>query len=205
MMRMLFASYFMDYMRKYPFVLITGSLLGYSLSSGLWQESTGVKYGNLEIIPGFGGVRVPRSTVFCVVFCRSLFALFRLTIVLSTIFLIHGFWLPLWCLKTFLEIIKSKKMRRCGGTFGNIVIIVFIQLFLQCILLRVLFCLIIFHDTLPNIRIHSSLPETLILYNLVEMLIFHNCIYKKVYVIVHLFIVVHVIHFQPNMKVIASM
>ena len=40
-----------------------------------------------RVHPGSSGVRVTRSLVLCVVFCRSLFVLFRLTIVLSV---------PLW-------------------------------------------------------------------------------------------------------------
>jgi len=39
--------------------------------------------GSLGITPGFYGVRVAQSLDFCVVFCRSLFVLFRLAIVLS--------------------------------------------------------------------------------------------------------------------------
>jgi hypothetical protein len=38
-----------------------------------------------EALPVFSGVRVARSVVFCVVFCRSLFALFVLAIVLSVL------------------------------------------------------------------------------------------------------------------------
>jgi hypothetical protein len=38
-----------------------------------------------EFTPAFSGVRVTRSLVFCVVFCRSLFVLFLLTIVLSVL------------------------------------------------------------------------------------------------------------------------
>ena len=35
-----------------------------------------------ELIPDFNGVRVARSLVFCVVFCRSLFVLLSFVIVL---------------------------------------------------------------------------------------------------------------------------
>ena len=35
--------------------------------------------------PGFSGARVSRSVVLCVVFCRSLFVLFLLAIVLSVL------------------------------------------------------------------------------------------------------------------------
>ena len=68
--------------------------------------------------PVFSGVCVPQSLVFCVVFCRSLFVLFLLTIVFSVLRftdsdyplvsfghwvvcpLIYRFWLPLWYLLT---------------------------------------------------------------------------------------------------------
>ena len=39
-----------------------------------------------EFIPGFSGVRVAQSLVFCVMYCRSLFVLFLLAIVLSVLF-----------------------------------------------------------------------------------------------------------------------
>ena len=68
--------------------------------------------------PVFSGVCVAQSLVFCVVFCRSLFVLFLLTIVFSVLQftdsdyplvsfghwvvcpLIYRFWLPLWYLLT---------------------------------------------------------------------------------------------------------
>jgi hypothetical protein len=56
----------------------------------------------LSFPPVFRGVHVARSLVFYVMFCRSLFALLLLAIVLS-VFL----RLPLWCLHTFLIIVHT--------------------------------------------------------------------------------------------------
>ena len=50
-----------------------------------------------------GGVRVALSLVFCVVFCRSLFVLFRLAIHDCVVCpSIYGFWLPIWYLQTLI-------------------------------------------------------------------------------------------------------
>ena len=54
---------------------------------------------HLNSFPIFSGARVTRILVLCVMLCRSLFVLFLLTIVLSSI---YGFWLPLWYLHTLL-------------------------------------------------------------------------------------------------------
>jgi len=43
-------------------------------------------------------VRFGRSLVFCVVFCRSLFVLFCLAILLANS--VYGLWLPIWYLQT---------------------------------------------------------------------------------------------------------
>ena len=50
-----------------------------------WSSTTGATGGAPKFIPSFNGVRVVRSLVFCVMFCRSLFVLFSLTIVLSVL------------------------------------------------------------------------------------------------------------------------
>jgi hypothetical protein len=47
------------------------------------------------------GVRVARSLVLCVVFFRSLFVLFLLTIVLSVLLQFTASECPMWCLQTF--------------------------------------------------------------------------------------------------------
>ena len=50
-----------------------------------------------------GGVRVALSLFFCVVFCRSLFVLFRLVIHDCDVCpSIYGFWLPIWYLQTLI-------------------------------------------------------------------------------------------------------
>ena len=49
----------------------------------------------------FSRVRVARSLIFCVMFCRSLFVIFLFShCIICT--LIYGLWLPLWYLQTFL-------------------------------------------------------------------------------------------------------
>jgi hypothetical protein len=64
---------------------------------------------HLSSLPVFSGIRVAQSLVLCVVFCRTLFVLFLLTISLSVLWcttsdypfvlsvspLMYGFWLPL--------------------------------------------------------------------------------------------------------------
>ena len=50
---------------------------------------------HLSSSPGFSGVRVTLSLVLCVMFCRSLFVLFLLVIVLSVLLRIYRFGLPL--------------------------------------------------------------------------------------------------------------
>jgi hypothetical protein len=47
---------------------------------------TAYPFGASEFTPGFSLIRVARSLAFCVVFCRSLFVLFLLAIVLSVLF-----------------------------------------------------------------------------------------------------------------------
>jgi hypothetical protein len=89
-----------------------------------WATQTLLKTGD-ELAMVFSGLRVTtRLLVFCVMLRRSLFVLFRLTIVLSVLWLlitplvsskhvilsfcvfcsspIDGFWLPLWYLQTLL-------------------------------------------------------------------------------------------------------
>ena len=52
--------------------------------------------------PGFSVVRVARSVVFCVVFCRSCIAVFILVIVFYVLLRFTAFEYPLWYLQTFL-------------------------------------------------------------------------------------------------------
>ena len=53
--------------------------------------------------PGFNGVRVAWSLVFCVMFCRSLFCNFSFTHCSICPSSVYSFWLPLWYLQTFLK------------------------------------------------------------------------------------------------------
>ena len=59
-----------------------------------------------EFIPGFSGVRVARSWVFCVVFCGLTFVIFCYFFYFGHCVvcpsLIYGIWLPLWYLQTLL-------------------------------------------------------------------------------------------------------
>jgi hypothetical protein len=52
----------------------------------------------------FSGVRVARSLVVCVMFCRSLFVIFTFSFGHCVVCpsLIYGIWVPLWYLLTFL-------------------------------------------------------------------------------------------------------
>ena len=52
--------------------------------------------------PVFSGVRVVQSLVFWVMFCRLLFVLFSFVHCVVFPSSINDFWLPLWCLQTFL-------------------------------------------------------------------------------------------------------
>ena len=66
---------------------------------------------NLSSPPVFSGVRVTRSFVLCVIFCRSLFVLCTFSFGHCVVCLssICGFWLPLWYLQTLLIIIAPWK------------------------------------------------------------------------------------------------
>ena len=59
---------------------------------------------HLGVSPVFSGVRVARSLIFCIMFSRSLFVLlpFLFWTLRCLSFQINGFWLPLWCLQTFI-------------------------------------------------------------------------------------------------------
>jgi hypothetical protein len=66
-------------------------------------------YGAPEFTPDFSGVRITRSLVLCLMFCRSLFVLLSLFLVVIVLFVLlfctlsilyHDFWLPLWYLQT---------------------------------------------------------------------------------------------------------
>jgi len=77
-------------------------LLSVKLKSSLRTTSgagTATSQEHLNSLPIFSGARVTRILVLCVILCRSLFVLFLLIIVLSSI---YGFWLPLWYLHTLL-------------------------------------------------------------------------------------------------------
>ena len=67
----------------------------------------GITYpsGASEFTPVFSEVRVVRSLVLCVVFCRSLFVLLSFFFWSLCCLSFFGFWLPLWCFQTFLIII----------------------------------------------------------------------------------------------------
>ena len=62
------------------FMSFNGNLTGVTCEAGTASHS-----GAPEFTPVFDGVRVARSLVLCVMFCRSLFVLFLLAIVLSVI------------------------------------------------------------------------------------------------------------------------
>ena len=70
---------FVNLIVLYVFFFTTPLILLYNLNGA------GSTYlpGSHEFTPVFSGVRCARSLVFCVVFCRSLFVLFLLAIVLS--------------------------------------------------------------------------------------------------------------------------
>jgi hypothetical protein len=57
----------------------------------------------MAFIPVFSYVRVAKPLVFCVMFCRSLFVLLSFFCHCVVCPSIYGFWLPLWCLHTFLD------------------------------------------------------------------------------------------------------
>jgi type IV secretory pathway component VirB8 len=65
---------------------------------------------HLSSPPDFSAVRVARSSVFCVMFCRSFFVFFLLTIVLSVLRLTVS--VPLWYLQTFLVVITMLPKER---------------------------------------------------------------------------------------------
>ena len=69
---------------KFPyqmtFMSFNGNLTGVTCEAGTASHS-----GAPEFTPVFDGVRVAQSLVLCVMFCRSLFVLFLLAIVLSVI------------------------------------------------------------------------------------------------------------------------
>ena len=54
------------------------------------QEGPAYLSGTSEFIPGFSGVHVAQSLVFCVLYCRSLFVLSPLIFVLSVLRLTGG-------------------------------------------------------------------------------------------------------------------
>ena len=82
---------------KFPyqmtFMSFNGNSTGVTCESGTASHS-----GAPEFTPVFDGVRVARSLVLCVMFCRSLFVLFLLAIILS-----HSSIGGLWYLQTFLS------------------------------------------------------------------------------------------------------
>ena len=66
----------------------------------------------------FSGIHIERSFVFCVMFCRSLFVLllfFLLTIMLSVLSSIYGFWLHLWYLLNSYLIERTDTSIKSGG------------------------------------------------------------------------------------------
>jgi hypothetical protein len=76
--------------------------------------------------PDFSCVRVARSLVFCVVFCRSFFALCLFFFRHIALSVIYGFWLPLWYLQT-LYMMNGRQTPSNGNSFhifGQTVVIV---------------------------------------------------------------------------------
>jgi hypothetical protein len=65
--------------------------------------------------PGFSEVRVTRSLVLCVMFCRSLFVLFPLTIVLSILFFDLRFLIVTFVSPSSSYIINNLKKSICDG------------------------------------------------------------------------------------------
>ena len=72
--------------------------------------------GTPEFIPVFIGVRVTRSLVFCVVFCRSLFVLFLCPLCCLSFCLF-----PVWCLQTLhtKEVFNVQQAWQPPNTFGS--------------------------------------------------------------------------------------
>jgi len=73
----------------------------------LYGTRTVYSQGTHEFTPGFSGVYVSRSLVFCVVFCRSLFVLFLLPIVLSVLLQFSASDYPFGIFKSFLATVSS--------------------------------------------------------------------------------------------------
>ena len=94
-----------------------------------------------EFTPVLSGIRVSRSTVFCVVFCRSLCGLFILPIVLSVLqFTVSDYPFAIFILSLKMYFCLSD-IRICGGFFlltnlqdsintSTIAVVNFIYLFL---------------------------------------------------------------------------
>jgi hypothetical protein len=64
----------------------------------------------IHVVFEFSRIRVARSIVFCVVFCRSLLVFFLLAIVFVCPYSIDGFWLHLWYLQTLQ--VTGRELRR---------------------------------------------------------------------------------------------
>ena len=78
--------------------------LGGVLFYFVFSYDLGMKHYRILVKP-FSEVRVARSLVFCVLFCRSLFILCAFSFghyIVCPFSMICGFWLPFWCLQTFL-------------------------------------------------------------------------------------------------------
>ena len=72
-----------------------------------------------ELIPVINGVRVFKFLDFCVVFCRSLFVLFRLTIALSALLRFTDSNHPLWDLQTLFNEHDVHKQRSAKHSKEN--------------------------------------------------------------------------------------
>ena len=88
-------SSFMTYHR----VSNKSNTMGATCEAGIAYPS-----GASEFTPVFSEVRVVRSLVLCVVFCRSLFVLLSFFFWSLCCLSFFGFWLPLWCFQIFLII-----------------------------------------------------------------------------------------------------
>jgi len=91
----------------YYFMLSTGD---FSAS----RAGTAYPSGAPESTPVFSGVRVTRSLVYCVVFCRSLFSFcpFSFGYCIICPASIYGFWLALWYLQALLMAVKTSPICR---------------------------------------------------------------------------------------------
>jgi hypothetical protein len=80
--------------------LVTSVVLLFSDTNIISPKYITALFAAPELIPVINGVRVFHFLDFCVVFCRSLFVFFRLTIALSALLRFTDSDYPLWDLQT---------------------------------------------------------------------------------------------------------